>query len=762
MPEKNNMWQPSSSIGAIPKSSSSSTSSTSSSSSNKSNFRFLRRRRRIIILLSLIISSIFALQYFSNSIFHSKSSSSSSSSSTLSSVNDNSKEKDNSVFGALFDLDVVNKYINQITEQSKKEELKSELKESELLVKVNQVEEELLNDSDELRKLYLTHKHNGIVNLGSTGNMADPSLNILKLKDKQSTLNDLEDLNKIKIDNNEKDITDDEINNNNKDRSIPLSNSNMPDEETFSKIKTDEFIKGDIAFQNFFSHILELIARNHLSFPLKRRMVLENGKPVIDNVLFYEITEDILSEKDLYSFFDFPQNFLDDLKVKHENIITGIPDILPQFYNGNGYVVVGGGIYSWYTLLGIETLRKVGSTLPVEVFLPEKSDYDYHFCEKILPQLNAKCIEMNRIFGSEALKNFQVEGYQYKAFALLASSFENAFLLDSDTFPVTNPDVIFDSKLYNEYKMITWPDFWRRTTSPHFYEIRGTEIGMIPIRHLNDYFVNPKYLQKSDGDITNSVTYHDRSGTIPDWTTESGEMLINKKEHFKTLILALYYNHDGPYGYYPLLSQGGAGEGDKETFVAAANFFNKKYYQVYKKPERYFGWWSKYQIWEHSTIVQYNPLSDYELLQNVQNKIRQDMEIDGDNFVYDYDKYYTSAFTPDSSVPMFYHVHDPKMNPYKIMDEKLTENLEGKKIRNMAEDFPRNNFDLERFIWNVINHYICELKLDFKVFEGNDREKLCNEFMIGQLSFLERSSEKITESYSNDNFAEQIRGGRDW
>lgn len=128
-----------------------------------------------------------------------------------------------------------------------------------------------------------------------------------------------------------------------------------------------------------------------------------------------------------------------------------------------------------------------------------------------------------------------------------------------------------------------------------------------------------------------SLTYHDRRGTLPDWTTESGEMLINKKIHFNTLLLALYYNFDGPYGYYPLLSQGGAGEGDKETFVAAANFYKLKYYQVNKMPERAFGWYNEERNYEHSSIVQYNPLVDYEILMKVKSQIENDMQ-DRSNF----------------------------------------------------------------------------------------------------------------------------------
>lgn len=681
-----------------------------------------------------------------------------------------------SIIGKLFDIEGMNTYFNSIKEKSEKAEKLYEDKAVQISHQVNLKEEALLNDAEQLKKLYLDKSHDGLVNYGSTGNMAKAELNVLQNKESDEALEVLDKDEKARAGSKGsgyyENIMIDQINLDNqvgnrnheeKDRSIPLSDSDIPNEEAFAKIKTEDFIKGDITFQSFFSHILKLISNNHLSFPLKRRMVLENGKPVIDNVLFFEDPNDRLSEKDLYEKFDFPQNFIDDLKLKHKRVVEGIPNISPHFYKGDGYVMVGGGIYSWYALLGIEMLRKVGSTLPVEIFLPHPSDYEYQFCDKILPKLNAKCVEMYRIFSSESLKGFDVQGYQYKGFALLASSFENAFLLDSDSYAVSNPDVLFKSELYDQYQMVTWPDFWRRTTSPHFYEIRGTRVGMNPVRHLNDVFVNTKYLNYKQGDdITTAVPYHDRAGTLTDWTTESGEMLINKRKHFRSLILALYYNYDGPYGYYPLLSQGGAGEGDKETFVAAANYYGLPYYQVNKRPEKFFGWFNDVPNWEHSTIVQYNPLEDFELLKKTRQTLRQDMEEQGDEFKYDYNKYFTDVFTGNALDPMFYHVHDPKMDPFKIMEKKWTENLEGKKIRNIGEDFPRNKFDMELFLWGTINHYICETKVNFKTFEGKDVGSLCNDFMPSQLEYLKKSSVKIYDAFSSDNLYDQMHGGRDW
>lgn len=590
-----------------------------------------------------------------------------------------------------------------------------------------------LNNADLVADLYLDSFKDGQVFQGSTGNVY--SAQDSELANEQLSQNE--------------------------DRSKPMSQLKIPDEKSFSDITPGDFLKGDATFQSFFKYILELINNNHLSYPLKRRMQLQDGKPIIDNVIMIKDTDIRLSENQLYEFFDFPENFLHDLTNKHKNVVEGLPNVVPNFYSGNGYIMVGGGIYSFYALLGIEALRKVGAKYPVEVLLPDINDYEFEYCEVVLPKLNAKCIEMHRVFGKKALEHFDVKGYQFKAFALLASSFENAFLMDSDTYAIKNLDVLFESELYDKYKMITWPDFWRRTGSPKFYEIQGKEIGSLPVRRYTDQFINPKYIDYDRSeDISDSIPFHDRQGTLPDWSTESGEMLINKIVHFKTLLLALYYNYDGPYGYYPLLSQGGAGEGDKETFVAAANFFDLPWYQVNKSPEMAYGWYNAEDNYEHSSIVQWDPLMDYELLQGLKEKIRQDIETKGDEFHYDWDEYYLNWFTAEKGQPMFYHVHDPKMDPFKIVNERLTLDLNDNPIRNMGEDFPRNNFDLELFIWTKIDKHICKDQTNFNAFEMSDWTSLCVNFIDGYLSFLKESGDRIWSSYDPNDPLDQMRGGR--
>ncbi|CDK29004.1 unnamed protein product [Kuraishia capsulata CBS 1993] len=505
-----------------------------------------------------------------------------------------------------------------------------------------------------------------------------------------------------------------------------------------------DVLRGDLRFQNYFGEVFNIIVRNDVSFPVKERL-MEKWEPV----RFYPLQSDVLTEEVLQDFIKFEPSFVEDMTIKHADVVSSLK-ALPnkEFYKGDGYVIVGGGKYSWYALMNIEALRRTGAELPVEVILPSESDYEFEFCEKILPSLNGRCVELRKVFGSRVYDLLNVKGYQLKSFALLGSSFQNAFLMDSDTFAVTNPDPLFSSDLFKKFTMITWPDFWRRTTSPTFYKIAGIDVGKSRVRNCNDLFTPPKYYTGENNDPYKDIPFHDRQGAMVDWSSESGELLINKKVHFKSLMLSLYYNFAGPQGFYPLLSQGGAGEGDKETFVASAHYYNLPYYQVYKKAEKAFGWFNGENIWEHSSIIQFDPLKDYEVLQKrigeVKKKLVEFENSDTDHFDYNYDDLYRNYFTTKNSHVMFVHMHDPKMNPFTIMQSKFGFKPEtNERVRNMGEELDLFGYDIEAFIWETINKYVCTESHNFRVFEENDPKKLCGEFMKGQLKFLKESGDSI-------------------
>lgn len=547
-----------------------------------------------------------------------------------------------------------------------------------------------------------------------------------------------------------------------------------------------------LAFQQFMQDFGDLTHENSLKFHNPERLITNQGKPVIWEAIFLDDAYTKVSYNYLSKLMEFDDIFLEDLKMKHEIIISSLPSTNCPFYNGSGYVFIGGSTYSWFSLLSIQSLRKTGSTKPIELVIPHKKDVDKMLCEKVLPMYNAKCITFEDIYPKKVLQNLNASGYQLKALAILASSFEKTIYLDSDVFSVENPDKLFDSKLFSKYGMITWPDFWRRTTSPKLYESLGVELKWEPVRFLNDYFTPDEVLYKPD-DFKNpkdNINFHDLKGTLPEWSTEAGLLVINKATHFNTLLLALYYNINGPAGYYPLLSQGGAGEGDKETWPLAAHILNQTWWQVNKQPDKTYGTWIKDRNWiVDSSIIQVDPLEDWEGILGLtwtQELWRTEMIYRG-GYVYNYDysfgkegytysevmgaalnggmtsfskdgeKNWKRMYEEDKSVnhypvpmlskpsDMFYHVHSPKVDPWHYVLDDLFTDMYGKQMRNFGTVWPRLGWDFETWIWETVRENICGYDENIPSVNGLDREqiKILNTAMRELKCFQGRNFESV-------------------
>lgn len=316
--------------------------------------------------------------------------------------------------------------------------------------------------------------------------------------------------------------------------------------------------------------------------------------------------ENFLYSKDyLQSILNIDDATFDKLKALHsayvhERIpylidklgITTFGELTPSspkwsHYSGSsGYVLIGGGKYSWLSYLVIRQIRKLGSILPIEVFMPTTGDYERRFCDDLLPKYNARCVVLEGDLTEWLSLKFSISGYQYKMLALLASSFENVLYLDSDLYPLRNVEYLFTSNLFREKGLIIWPDNWARTTNPKFYEIAGVEVPQRKVRYSaydRAHAKDGEELPPLESYTFADSHFHDFENTLPNPTSEAGVMLVNKTSHLRTLLLALYYNVYGPNFYYPLLTQGGAGEGDKETFIAAASVMGQPYFQTLKK-----------------------------------------------------------------------------------------------------------------------------------------------------------------------------------
>ena len=76
--------------------------------------------------------------------------------------------------------------------------------------------------------------------------------------------------------------------------------------------------------------------------------------------------------------------------------------------------------------------------------------------------------------------------------------------------------------------MVLWPDYWERTISPEWYDIIGKPVvGNKQVR-TGRFPVNIHNMLTSELEI-NETRFHDLEGALPDLSTESGQVMFNKR-----------------------------------------------------------------------------------------------------------------------------------------------------------------------------------------------------------------------------------------
>ncbi|KAH7396214.1 mannosyltransferase putative-domain-containing protein [Pyrenochaeta sp. MPI-SDFR-AT-0127] len=351
-----------------------------------------------------------------------------------------------------------------------------------------------------------------------------------------------------------------------------------------------------------------------------------------------------------------------------------------QFSKGTtGIVTTANARYMPIFLVSLRMLRRTGCNLPVEVFIDDWSKYEPTICDTVLPSLNARCVVLSNIY--ETAKNVkQPDHYQYKIFALLFSSFQHVLFLDSDAFPAYDPTILFSTAPYTTHGLVTWPDYWALTVSVHFYHIAA-----IP-------------------EVPSQTRY----------STESGQLMLNKEIHRESLLMMVYYNYYGPDYYYILLSQGSHGAGDKETFVQAAMAVCLPYYQVRTGPSALGR--SKNGTYRGTGIAQADPGLDYEYLIPMRSHIHpaerwQDIDLAHPNPGVENGLNRTRK-APPKPRPVFLHQNMLKLDPVKVLEDQsqLMYEVDGTPHRmwGSREDMVNMlGFDVERRLWDVIAEEGC-------------------------------------------------------
>ena len=251
------------------------------------------------------------------------------------------------------------------------------------------------------------------------------------------------------------------------------------------------------------------------------------------------------------------------------------------------------------------------------------------------------------------------------------------------------------------------------------------------------------------------VPLHDLDGTMSDLTSESGQMVIDKIRHFHTLLLALYYNVYGPTWYYNIISQGTAGEGDKDTFIAAAHALNASYYQVKTKFE-FDGFFYKKNDYKGIALLQHDFEQDYKQYQKAQQKVKADVEkfskLDPD---YTLDKGFLKSLMLNEDGTdldiMFIHASFYKADPWTLYRENRFTDPDGKQLRGFRKPY-RYAMDFEMFLFRDMKESFCtppkNQVIKFKYF--NDKlntpewDKMC-QYLTNHLDYLEATHNEFME-----------------
>lgn len=492
-----------------------------------------------------------------------------------------------------------------------------------------------------------------------------------------------------------------------------------------------------------------------------------------------------LSYDNLAKCLQLPESNYNSLKNGHEKFVKYLSTVdtsasqLEQIYaTKRGIVTVGGRRYSLLSYLMINMVRRSGSKLPIEVVIPPDDEPETEFCESIL-QFNARCIYFKDRLPTSLLANLSVKSYQVKGIALLLSSFQEFVFIDSDNMPLKNIDEVFDYNVFRDHGMVIWPDIWRRMTSPQFYQLAEVPIDFTKrVRNAGDELSPVSRYDKLENTVSENkakVPMHDFLGTLPDPTTESGQMIVNKKTHLKMLLLALYYNQYGPEYYYQLFSQGTSGQGDKETFAMAAHILKEPFYQVKKT----FGFAAYMDPREGKSefqgagLLQHDPEQDYRYWNILKTEIEGQQEKYG-TFDEDYHikkTFYDKMLGKVGDQPrehLFLHASYHKYDPWNLYNEKNLMHSDGKQFRAYpCSSTAFKGFDVELFLWEIVNKIVCSenpVKMAYidKLKEDTDKFKAVCQFTKDRVNHLNETHDEYVSymgATSNEKHCVDIKRG---
>jgi hypothetical protein len=149
-------------------------------------------------------------------------------------------------------------------------------------------------------------------------------------------------------------------------------------------------------------------------------------------------------------------------REQQQSLMRAIPtwETVSTAYSGRGIVISAGARLTRVWPNVVLMLRSLGSTLPVEVWTKDQEEYDL-----MLPLAHQMRTELKIAVSVHTLSDYipvvwdltnVFRIFKVKALVLLFSSFEEAILLDADSVPVMDPNILFDS-VEGKSGLIQWP-----------------------------------------------------------------------------------------------------------------------------------------------------------------------------------------------------------------------------------------------------------------------------------------------------------------
>ena len=159
--------------------------------------------------------------------------------------------------------------------------------------------------------------------------------------------------------------------------------------------------------------------------------------------------------------------------------------------------------------------------------------------------------------------NVSMRGFQIKPFAILLSSFEEVFWLDTDNHPLVDPKIVFDFKQYQEHGALFWPDFCNIITMQ---------------LETFDFFRLPRPTQWPSLGPGATATWSVDCELSSPFDLETGQIVLHKKKAWAGLIMTVFINLNYKVLYKTLLND------DKQTFAIGFNVTRTPYNMVNHHP----------------------------------------------------------------------------------------------------------------------------------------------------------------------------------